>query len=126
MVLALAQMIRVDEVVIDEARQSIETLTSSEMDWLKDIQWLAERCETLRLDQSSWQPAEQAEPGAIAVHRHIGDWDLRLVASRNDRRVSLVRLAKDDDRIAFAPKHLAVTHVLPAIRAMTGKWTFGA
>ena len=114
MALALAQMIRTDEVVIDEARQSIGALTSSEMNWLKDMRWLAERCESLRTDKASWQPADKAEPGAIAVHRQVGDWDLRLVASRDDKRISLVRLNKDDNRIAFAPKYLAVTSVLPA------------
>jgi hypothetical protein len=55
MVLALAQMMRADEVVIDEARQSIGSLTSSELDWLTDIQRLAERCTALKEDHETPQ-----------------------------------------------------------------------
>jgi len=58
MILALAQMMSADEVVIDEARQSIGSLTSSELDWLKGIRLLVSRCESLRSGKLSFQPAE--------------------------------------------------------------------
>lgn len=79
MVLALAQMVRADEVVIDEARQSIGSLTSSELDWLTDIRRLARRCTALKEDHGNLEPAGEAEPGDIAVHKTLENWDLRVV-----------------------------------------------
>jgi hypothetical protein len=53
MVLALAQMIQGDDVIIDEARQSIGSLTSSEMAWLKEVERITQQCESVRRDHSS-------------------------------------------------------------------------
>ena len=108
MVLALAQMMRADEVVIDEARQSIGSLTSSELDWLTDIQRLAERCTALKKDHESLKPADKAKPGDIAVHKTLEDWDLRVVASSGGNRISLICLTKDKEQIVYRPEHLAV------------------
>ena len=72
MVVALAQMMQSDEVVIDEARRSIGGLTASEMNRLNELRRLAARCESLREDRSSWHPAEKAEPGDIAIHQPFG------------------------------------------------------
>jgi hypothetical protein len=108
MVVALAQMIQSDEVVIDEARRSIGGLTVSEMNWLNELRRLAARCESLREDRSAWHPAEKGEPGDIAIHQTLVDWDLRVVARRPDKRISLIRLAKNKNRVAFRSDHLAV------------------
>lgn len=108
MVLALAQMMRADEVVIDEARQSIGSLTTSELDWLTGIQRLAERCTALKEDHETLRSADRAEPGDIAVHKTVGDWDLRIVAASGGNRISLICLAKDKDQIVYRPEHLAV------------------
>ena len=78
MMLALAQMIRADDVVIDEARQSIGSLTSTEMIWLTGIQQLADQCATLRQHPSGLYPAQKAEPGDIAIHRSLDSWDFVL------------------------------------------------
>jgi hypothetical protein len=111
MVLALAQMIHGDDVVIDEARQSIGSLTSSEMGWLKEIQRLAHQCETVRSDDSALRPAVRAEPGDIAIHKKIDGWQLRIVSGSGGNRVYLMALSKDNDRLAFASEHLAVTRL---------------
>lgn len=42
------------------------------------------------------------------------DWDLRVVAKRPDKRISLIRLAKDKKRVAFRPDHLAVVDLSAA------------
>jgi hypothetical protein len=110
-VLALAQMIHGDDVVIDEARQSIGSLTSSEMGWLKEIQRLAHQCETVRSDDSALRPAVRAEPGDIAIHKKIDGWQLRIVSGSGGNRVYLMALSKDNDRLAFASEHLAVTRL---------------
>lgn len=65
MVLALAQMIESDDVVVDEARQTIGSLTSSEMGWLKEVQWLADPCEKLRRDRRGLGLARKPQPGDI-------------------------------------------------------------
>jgi hypothetical protein len=108
MVLALAQMMQSDEVVIDEARQSIGSLTTTELDWLKEVQALSIRCEAVLKGNVPLEPAEAAEPGDIAMHRKLPRWDLRVVASSNGRNVSLIRLSREKDRAVFTPEHLAV------------------
>jgi hypothetical protein len=112
MVLALAQMIKLDEVVIDEARQSIGSLTSSEMGWLKEIQRISQRCASIRGDSSGLRPATRCEPGDIAVHRTMDDWNLRIVESNGGKRVYLMALSRDKDRLAFASEHLAVAPLI--------------
>ena len=77
MVVALAQMIQFDEVVIDEARRSIGGLTVSDMNWLNELRRLATRCESLREDRSAWHPADKPEPGDIAIYQN----SLRLGSS---------------------------------------------
>ncbi len=111
MVLALAQAIGGDEVVIDEAQQSIGSLTTSEMDWLKDIQRIALQCDSLKQEEVVLDSAEEAEPGDIAVHKTNRDLDLRIVSSRGQGRVMLIKLSKDKDSISFTPEHLAISRL---------------
>jgi hypothetical protein len=111
MVIALAQMIRADEVVIDEARQSIGSLTSSEMRWLFQVQQLADQFVSFCNNQSALQPAEKAQPGDIAVHRTIDAWNLRVVASNSGNRILLIGLGKNKERITYKPEHLAVARL---------------
>jgi len=111
MVLALAQMVRTDELVIDEARESIGSLTVSELDWLLDIQKLAEQCATLRADTMKLQPGDGAEPGDIAFHRKRENWDLRVVASNDGHWVYLIRLGKDVQPRVFKSDLLAVARL---------------
>lgn len=112
MVLALAQMISADDIVIDEARQSIGSLTSSELDWLKGIQWMAARCESVQTGDAALVSADDAKPGDIAVHKNIDDWDLRLVANSGGRYVSLVCLNKDKTHIDYTREHMEVATIL--------------
>ena len=108
MLLALAQTIRTDEVVIDEARQSIGGLTSSDLDWLKELQVLAAHCDAMHPNSSECQPSQEAQPGDIAIHKSMKNWDLRVVASRSGRNVSLIRLSKDKERNTYRSKYLRV------------------
>jgi hypothetical protein len=66
MVLALAQMVEADECVIEEARQSIGVLTSTELDWLKQVLMVADECGALDENRDALSPADTAEPGDVA------------------------------------------------------------
>ncbi|TCB20745.1 hypothetical protein E0J02_07060 [Rhizobium leguminosarum bv. viciae] len=111
MILALAQIILSDEVVIHEARQSIGGLTSIELEWLQDIQRLADDCAALGRDVPALQKGENAEAGDIAFHRTAQDWIIRMVAGRNGNKVSLVALREDKPRLTYRADHLAVTQL---------------
>lgn len=111
MVLALAQMIQGDDVVFDEARQSIGSLTSSEMAWLKEVERIAQQCESVCRDHASLRPAARSEPGDIAIHKKIAGWQLRIVSGSGGNRVYLMRLNRDNDRLAFASEQLAVARL---------------
>lgn len=108
MVLALAQMMSDDEVIVDEARNSIGSLTSSELDWLKAMQRFVSWCEQLVLDKSSLRPADEAEPGDIAVHKTIDNWNLRFVSNRGGRFVSLLRLDSKKPFINYQRDHVSI------------------
>lgn len=112
MVLALAQMVEADECVIEEARQSIGVLTSTEMDWLKEVLRIADECEYLGKSDEALLPASAAEPGDIAVHKTLKDWPLRIVVSSDESQVSLVRLTSGKDRTIFKPAHLMVARLV--------------
>ncbi len=109
MVLALAQLIRNDDVVIDEARQSIGSLSTSEMEWLKDVEKLASQCESLQSGREGLRDAVHAEPGDIAIHKTVKNWTLRIVDSSDEERISLIKLVdSDDDLIPFKADHVLV------------------
>ena len=109
MMLALAQAIWSDEIAIDEARQSIGTQTSSELEWLEELIKLAAECGALKDDPGDLQPGSAAQPGDIAVHKSLEHWDLRVVASRDDQYVSLVSLDWGRRKISYMHEHLGVT-----------------
>ena len=111
MMLALAQAVGSDDVVIDEARQSIGSLTAGELDWLSALERLATECATFKQGGLELQPAESAEPGDIAVHRRMQNWDLRVVVSSDGQYVSLMRLGRDKNRVSYLPGHLGVVHL---------------
>lgn len=112
MVLALTQMIRGDEVVIDEARQSIGSVTSGEMNWLKDVQRLAAFCESVHRGERPLGAGSKAAPGDVAMHRTLKNWDLRVVAGSGGGRVSLIRLSKKKDRLNYTQEYIDVAHFL--------------
>ncbi|TCU21801.1 hypothetical protein EV130_110145 [Rhizobium azibense] len=108
MVLALAQTIGSDGTVTETARQSIGGLTSSELDWLKDIQRLADICSNVGQNQLPLRQGEAAEAGDIAFHRTAENWIARIVAGRNGNKVVLMALKKDKPRVSYQAAHLTV------------------
>jgi hypothetical protein len=108
MIVALAQVILSDETVIDEARQSIGSFTTGELDWLRDIRRLADRFATLRVEAGALRQGESAEVGDIAFHKTAEDWIVRMVAGRNGTKISLVVLKETKPRLTYLADHLAV------------------
>ena len=108
-ILALAQMINRDEIIIDEAEKSIGSLTSSEFDWLNELQWVMSRSEALRSREANTGPAYEDEPGNIAIHKTKEDWQLRIVESRGGKYVSLLRLDHDKPSVTFLRDHLIIS-----------------
>ncbi|WP_419695401.1 hypothetical protein ACN2CC_02015 [Mesorhizobium muleiense] len=108
MVLALAQIVGSDETVAETARHSIGGLTTSELDWLRDIQRYADNCFNLSGNLQTLRQGEHAEPGDLAFHRTAENWIVRLVASRNGNKVALISLKKEKPRISFLAAHLAI------------------
>lgn len=111
MMLALAQAVQNDDVVLDEAKQSIGSLSSSEMDWLKDLRTLIEQCDAIknRKEYIALSQGAEAQPGDIAVHKNLGNWDLRVVSSNGGHQVSLIKLNKQEESKSFIAKYLLST-----------------
>ncbi len=108
MMLALAQTVRNDDVVIDEARQSIGGLSSSEMDWLVDLRALITQCDAVKARSGSMSLTEgsEARPGDVAVHKKLENWDLRVVLSNSGNQVSLIKLSKKKENRSFSAEYL--------------------
>ena len=110
MMLALAQAVETDNVVIDEARQSIGSLSASEMDWLKSFHALARQCDAIRRGDTELHTPDDAKPGDIALHKTIKNWDLRIVKS-SARIVSLVKLVRTNDVASYTPDYLMIARL---------------
>ena len=109
--LALAQSIRADEKVLEEAQQSIGIFTTSDMDWLNAICNLATQCDAAKSGELAADAADGAEPGDVAIHRKLENWDLRVVAGADGNYVSLIKLCRSEERIRYTPTHLLTTRL---------------
>ena len=107
--LALTQSIRADEMVLEEAKQSIGNFSSSDMDWLHALCNLATQCDAAKAGALAAYSADAAEPGDVAIHRTLESWDLRVVASADKNVVSLIMLSRSKERLRYVPDHLLTT-----------------
>lgn len=113
MLLALAQAVQLDEHVTEEARQSIGTFTTSEMDWLNAVRGLAAQCDAAKRWALPTSSADKAEPGDVAIHRTMQNWDLRVVAGASGKAVSLIKLSRAKRRVEYTSEHLLATKLNP-------------
>ena len=111
MMLALAQSIQSDDLVIEEARQSIGSYPVGELDWLEELTNLAIECRKLQDGEVELQPAVAAQPGDVAVHKSKQNWDLRVVVSSDNQYISLIRLGREKDPIMYTSGHLGVAQL---------------
>jgi hypothetical protein len=105
MMLALAQSVERDSVVIDEARRSIGSLSTSELDWLKDLQRLMLQCDSVKAGDPSinWAENTDGRPGDFAVHTSLKNWDLRIVLSNSGSQIAVISLDRKKGIKAFKP-----------------------
>lgn len=75
------------------------------MSWLRRIRLLGRECDSLRSGTSSLSVTAEAEPGLIALHKTIPDWNLRVVVAGGSQ-TSLVRLSRYRETMSFMPEHL--------------------
>ncbi|MEZ5560329.1 MAG: hypothetical protein R3E86_17510 [Pseudomonadales bacterium] len=113
MLLALAQSVQADEQVTEEAQQSIGIFTTSDMDWLNVVRGLATQCDAAKRGELAARSADEAEPGDVAIHRNIQNWDLRVVAGARGNAVSLIKLTRAKERVDYMPEHLLTTKLYP-------------
>ena len=113
MLLALAQSVQANEQVMEEAQQSIGIFTNSDMDWLNAVRGLATQCDAAKRGELVVRSADEAEPGDVAIHRNIQDWDLRVVAGARGNALSLIRLSRTKERVDYMLEHLLTTKLYP-------------
>lgn len=113
MLLALAQSVQADEQVTEEAQQSIGIFTTSDMDWLNSVRGLAAQCDAAKRGDMAARSADEPEPGDVAIHRTLQNWDLRVVAGISGNAVSLIKLSRAKGRVAYTPEYLLTTKLYP-------------
>ena len=106
MLIALAQSVQADEEAMEEAQQSIGIFTTSDMDWLDTVRRLVTQCDAAKKGHMGTRSADEAEPGDVAIHRNLRNWDLRVVGGSSENRVSLIKLSRGKGRVEYRPEHL--------------------
>ena len=109
MLIALAQSVRADEEAMEEAQQSIGIFTTSDMDWLDTVRGLVAQCDAAKKGCMATCSADEAEPGDVAIHQKLQNWDLRVVVGSSENRVSLIKLSRGKGRVEYMPEHLLAT-----------------
>ena len=82
MLVALAQTIHSDDVVIDEARLSIGAISLGELEWFRYLIELDNMCQQIKDGDVDLLPSRSANPGDLAFHRTYQNWSLRIVLAR--------------------------------------------
>ena len=111
MLLALVQSINADEQVTEEAQQSIGVFSSGSVEWIDAMRGVANLCDAAKRQALTLPTVEEAEPGIVAIHQSIRNWDLRLVAGARGKAISLINLSRVKPRIEYMPEHLLFTRI---------------
>jgi hypothetical protein len=103
---ALAQLVRQDEVVEDEAKHSIAPMCSIDMDWLNWI-LLADK----RLSELISNPERHASPNydnecALAINPVKPDLGVRMVLNRDDNNTSMAYFAAGKNPFVYFSSYL--------------------
>ena len=101
LMVALAQLVRQDEVIEDEAKHSIAPMCSIDMDWLNWI-LLADK----RLSELISDPQRHASPNydnecELAINPAKPDLGVRMVLNRDDNNTSMSYFAAGKDHIVY-------------------------
>ena len=111
MLVALAQTIYSDEVVIDEARLSIGAISLGELEWFRYLIELDNVCQKIKNGEVDLLPSRSANPGDLAFHRTYQNWSLRIVLGSDNANVRMMRLSKPDTDWVFRHGQIGVTRL---------------
>ena len=92
---ALAQLVKDDEVVIEEAKQSIGPLCSSDMDWLNWIFAADDALSRFMSGEMGFCSTTNAKPGDIAFHNGVPGLGARTVLQLSDGKANLAFFNND-------------------------------
>jgi hypothetical protein len=108
MVLALSQVVRSDDVVIDEAKECIGGLSSGELDWLATFLGLASRIEAVRAGSVLPGSRSQMKPGDLAVATRATCADVRIVSHVDAQYITVIALDEDRPERRFLADYVRV------------------
>lgn len=104
--MALAQLVGGDEVVAEEARESIGPLCSSDMDWLNWVFSASHKLQDFLLKPTFRKTGQKAAPGDIVVNTKMPALGVRLVLSRDNHKVNLAYFGGKKEEISYIPDAL--------------------
>ncbi|ACM21208.1 hypothetical protein Geob_2864 [Geotalea daltonii FRC-32] len=104
LMVALAQVIKGDKVVEEEAKASIGPMSSSEMDWLNWVLATGETLHGMVIDPGLMIGAKSAGLGGIALVPSKPDLGVRVILREDATKTSLVYFAASKDHIAYQTK----------------------
>ncbi len=108
LMVALAQLVNRDEVVMEEARQSIGILCTSDMDWLDWIHKADKKLQKLMKKPGALSDGNKAEPGDIAIHKYLDHLEVRLILNLEATKANLAYFGKKKDHISYRTDFIKV------------------
>ena len=112
MLVALAQTIQSDDVVIHEARLSIGAISSGELEWFRYLTELDNACQKIKDGEVDLLPSRSANPGDVAFHRTIQNWSLRIVLGSDNANIRMMKLSKLDTTCEYRHEKIGVTRLI--------------
>lgn len=106
--IALAQLIKNDDFVINEANQSIAPLCSSDMDWFNWVLAANDRTIKIHSNPGSYMIGSKAKIGDLAFHPDVPNLGIRLVFSQDDKKLNLVCFDPEKAFISYLSKFIRV------------------
>ena len=106
-VLALAQMIEGDQLVVEEARRGFGAQGVTGGIWLSKIEALARKSVSLREQMPELPPSPSPRPGLMVAHCSDSGWRPRVVLECGDNKVRAIALSKKKPEIAYSIAQLA-------------------
>jgi hypothetical protein len=108
MLLALSQVVKSDNVAIDEAKECIGGLSSGELDWLTKFLVIGKRIEAISNGVFSPPPASKVSPGDLAIPTKVPSAEIRIVAHFDGKYASLLVLSETKPEKRFLADYVRV------------------
>ncbi len=95
--IALAQLINNDNLVINEANQSIAPLCSSDMDWFSWVLATNDKMTKFNSNSGSYRDGSKAKIGDLAFHPKVPDIGFRVILKRTEKILRFVCFDQNKD-----------------------------